>query len=609
MHRRKYLIQGITLIFTLFFFNTLLIAHELSSIQSNIHALNASWEAGETSISKLAPETRKMRLGLILPTSIQKDEAFSSQGQAYGLPVGFDWRDNGGNYVTPIRDQGNCGSCWAFATAGALESITLIGNNTPGVDLNVAEQVLLSCSGAGSCSGGYIDSASNFIRDTGLPLETCYPYIANNGNCANACFDWQSSTNQINSWDWIATVSPTVNDLKNALYTYGPLVTTMDVYTDFYYYRNGVYSYTWGGYEGGHAVLIVGYDDVGQYFIVKNSWGTGWGESGYFRIRYSEMSSAVFFGYWTIAYTAFPFTGTITVSAPDGGETWVAGSTETIRWTYTENPGHSVRIELLKGGILNRVITSQTAIGSSGSGSYNWSVPSNQADGSDYQVRVTSAEDSSYTDTSDGNFTIEGPPPPEITVTRPVGGETWAAGTTEAITWTSAGAVGSYVTIALLKGGSVVSTLNSYAQTSSGAYNWRIPTGQSSGNDYQIRVSDRNNSSVNGTSGLFTIEGAPPPGITVTSPNGGEDWEAGVMQTIQWNYSGNPGYSVRIELLKGGVLNRTIYNYARIGSSGSGSYNWMVPYNQAAGSDYQIRITSTSNGSYTDLSDNTFTIQ
>jgi C1A family cysteine protease len=93
-----------------------------------------------------------------------------------------------------------------------------------------------------------------------------------------------------------------VNAIKNALNTHGPLVTTMDVYDDFFAYDGGVYSYASGPYAGGHAILIVGYDDPGEYFIVKNSWGIGWGEAGFFRIAYSEIDSPVYFGEWTIAY-------------------------------------------------------------------------------------------------------------------------------------------------------------------------------------------------------------------------------------------------------------------------------------------------------------------
>ncbi|MEW6417446.1 MAG: Ser-Thr-rich GPI-anchored membrane family protein [Nitrospirota bacterium] len=196
-----------------------------------------------------------------------------------------------------------------------------------------------------------------------------------------------------------------------------------------------------------------------------------------------------------------------------------------------------------------------------------------------------------------------------ITVTSPNGSDTWQAGTTQTIRWTYIGSPGSYVKIELLKGGAVVSTLTSYARTSNGAYNWRIPTSQSSGTDYQIRVSDRKNSSVNGTSGNFTIEGPPSPEITVTRPAGGETLVAGSIQTIQWTYTGSPGYIVKIELFKGGSFHSIIAYYAYIGSGGRGYYNWIIPFTQTTGTDYRIRVTSISSSSVTGTSNGDFTIQ
>jgi hypothetical protein len=105
-----------------------------------------------------------------------------------------------------------------------------------------------------------------------------------------------------------------------------------------------------------------------------------------------------------------PLSGTgiynITVSTPNGGETWQTGTTQTISWTYTGNPGSYVRIELFKNGVLNRTIATRTSIGSSGSGSYNWRIPSTQTPGTDYKIKITSTTNSSYSDTSDNNFTI-----------------------------------------------------------------------------------------------------------------------------------------------------------------------------------------------------------
>jgi C1A family cysteine protease len=283
---------------------------ELQSLRGQLNSRGASWKAGETSVSKLQPPQRAYLLGSLTPIVSPRHRFLENeQRHAKGImaaPASLDWRNYGGNnYVTPVRSQGNCGSCWAFAATGALESQALIDGNTPGTDVNLSEQILVSCSGAGSCSGGYIDSASDYVRDVGLPEEGCFPYTATDNSCSNACSEWQSNSFGISGWLWATTWSPTVAALKNGLYTYGPLITTMDVYADFYYYTSGVYSHTSGTYQGGHAILLVGYNDVGQYFVVKNSWGTDWGEAGYFRIAYSELTSVTQFGAYAIAYDRY----------------------------------------------------------------------------------------------------------------------------------------------------------------------------------------------------------------------------------------------------------------------------------------------------------------
>jgi C1A family cysteine protease len=278
---------------------------ELEQIRHAIKAKGARWHADHTSVSGLSHKEKKMRLGAFEQEYVEPD--FGDTTPLSLLTAGspaLDWRNvEGVSFVSPVKNQGSCGSCWAFAVTAALESQVMIA--TGGMPIDLSEQILVSCSGAGSCSGGSSATASSYIRDVGLPLESCFGYTGTNNSCSNACLNWQDYTYRVIGWHGASPSTITVDDIKNAVYTYGPVVATFYVYNDFFSYRSGVYSYTTGSYVGAHAVLVVGYDDVGQAFIVKNSWGTGWGEAGYFMIAYSEVSGTSHFGYSALAYEGY----------------------------------------------------------------------------------------------------------------------------------------------------------------------------------------------------------------------------------------------------------------------------------------------------------------
>jgi C1A family cysteine protease len=484
-------------------------AEELEQIKQAIKDKGAKWEAADNPIFQLSDEDRKKRVNLKKEEKIEAASYTTDTNptaEVATLSASLDWRNNGGNFVTPIKNQGNCGSCWAFAMTAGLESDNLIAKNQPNTNLDLSEQVMVSCSGYGSCSGGSVYPA--YVRDTGLPTESCYPYTATNGVCTNACANWQASAYKIGNF---YSVPRTINDIKTALATYGPLTTTFSVYADFFSYRTGVYTYTSGTYQGSHAVLIVGYDDPGQYLIVKNSWGTGWGEAGFFRIAYSEVSGgSTGFGSGTYAFSNTPPEVTsITVGSPNGGESWDAGglTNRAITWNFLGDSTAYVKIELLKAGSVVSTISSSTSIANK---NYNWQIPANLAPGTDYKIRITSTGNG-VTDSSNSDFTIAAPIPPSLSLVSPNGGEAWKTKSTQIIKWSLTGNPGSSLKIELLKAGTVSQTITSGANTSTGSYTWKIPVSQPIGTDYQIRITSNTNSSYTDMSnGNFSVTSAAP---------------------------------------------------------------------------------------------------
>lgn len=197
---------------------------------------------------------------------------------------------------------------------------------------------------------------------------------------------------------------------------------------------------------------------------------------------------------WETSYSSDYLTisggASITVTSPNGGDNWIRGTTKTITWTKTGSPGAYVKIELLKGGVVNRVISSST----SNDGSYSWYVPVTQTLGTDYKIRITSTSNSAYKDTSNNNFAIRG-----INVNYPNGGENWARGTTKTITWSYSGSPGANVKIELLKGG-VVNRVISSSTPNDRSYSWYIPTGQTVGTDFKVRITSTSNSLYRDTS-------------------------------------------------------------------------------------------------------------
>ena len=254
---------------------------DLKAIQTAIDDTGTNWAAGETSVSGLSWEEKKKLCGL--KEFPEVEEGAKIEPRSY--PPTFDWRYvNGTDWTTSIKDQGPCGSCWAFGSLAAMEAQNNIEENNLSIDLNLSEQFLLSCS-LGSCDGWYLPSILNWLRDTGTVDEACFTYQADDTiPCSDVCPDCRDRTWKIKDWGW---VHPSISNIKGYLLE-APLPTGMTVYEDFYYYEGDIYEHVWGSGLGGHLVTIVGWDDTNGCWICKNSWGTDWGEDGWFMIKYGE---------------------------------------------------------------------------------------------------------------------------------------------------------------------------------------------------------------------------------------------------------------------------------------------------------------------------------
>lgn len=206
-------------------------------------------------------------------------DAFEPSG---GTPP--DGVDHRGKLVTPVKDQGQCGSCWAFSTTGAVEGLHAL---TTGELVPLSEEQLVECSTYGDhgCEGGLMDYGFAYVKNNGLCSEDDYPYTAEDGVCVMNC------TTQV-TIAGCKDVSPDTEADMVAAVAVQPVSVAIEADSrSFSMYSGGVYSATDCGTNLDHGVLVVGYTP--DYWIVKNSWGDTWGENGYINIARDGSSQGM----------------------------------------------------------------------------------------------------------------------------------------------------------------------------------------------------------------------------------------------------------------------------------------------------------------------------
>jgi len=263
-------------------------------------------------VSELLNISEKCTVGVQKPSGTNLNNG-NIECRDTDLPDHFNWRDkDGSDWMTPVKNQGSCGSCWAFSAVGVVEPQYNIFMKNPDLDLDLSEEYLVSdCYNAGSCCGGWHYEAINFTKDSGIPDEACLPYVDGTGcscygdtcdsncnyrtggacsdtTCSDRCSNWSTRLKYINE---TGSVPNDIETIKVYLIEKGPLSVAIGMGQDFggSFDGNGIYRCS-DDNDVNHAVVITGYNETDDYWIVKNSWGSGWIDEGYFKVGYGECA-------------------------------------------------------------------------------------------------------------------------------------------------------------------------------------------------------------------------------------------------------------------------------------------------------------------------------
>ncbi|KAG9334717.1 hypothetical protein JZ751_007252 [Albula glossodonta] len=226
-------------------------------------------------------EVMQTLTGLQVPLDLERGPSDFVGTSGASAPDAVDWREKG--YVTNVKMQGACGSCWAFSASGALEGQLM---KTQGKLVSLSPQNLVDCSfkyGNKGCNGGFMHEAFQYVKDNqGIDSDSAYPYIGKEGPCK-----YSVASRAANCTGYRFVSEGDEGALKEALASVGPISVAIDATRPkFLFYRSGVYDDPTCTQKVNHGVLAVGYGTLGgqDYWLVKNSWGVTFGDQGYIRM-------------------------------------------------------------------------------------------------------------------------------------------------------------------------------------------------------------------------------------------------------------------------------------------------------------------------------------
>ncbi|EER96801.1 hypothetical protein BDA96_02G227700 [Sorghum bicolor] len=237
-------------------------------------------------------EFRATRLGAAQNCSATLAGNHRMRAAAVALPKTKDWREDG--IVSPVKNQGHCGSCWTFSTTGALEAAYTQATGKP---ISLSEQQLVDCGKPFNnfgCNGGLPSQAFEYIKyNGGLDTEESYPYKGVNGIC-----DFKAENVGVKVLDSVNITLGAEDELKDAVALVRPVSVAFQVVNGFRQYKSGVYTSDSCGntpMDVNHAVLAVGYgvENGVPYWLIKNSWGADWGDKGYFKMEMGKNMCGV----------------------------------------------------------------------------------------------------------------------------------------------------------------------------------------------------------------------------------------------------------------------------------------------------------------------------